>query len=80
MENKKAADDTSKNKRKVNYRYARRGNNKWIMHPVIRMGGLYLKNFGFNAGDEIEVSFKQGLIIIKKISAKQNLIAIRKAA
>lgn len=80
MENEKAADDNSRSKRKVNYRYVRRRHSKWIVHPVIRMGGLYLKNFGFNPGDEIEISFKQDLIIIKKISAKQNLIAIRKAA
>ncbi|MEO5644448.1 MAG: hypothetical protein ABIQ40_01990 [Bacteroidia bacterium] len=80
MENEKRTDDNVRNKRKVNYRYVRRSHHKWIMQPVIRMGGLYLKSFGFNAGDEIEISFKQGLIIIRKITAKQNLIVIRKAA
>jgi hypothetical protein len=80
MENKKVADDTSRNKRKVNYRYVKRRHNKWILQPVIRMGGLYLKSFGFNAGDEIEISFKRNLIIIKKITAEQTLTIVQKAA
>ena len=53
-------------KRKVYYKFARRSH-KWIRHPVIRLGGIYLKEYGFNPGDEIEVSFAQGRIVIKKL-------------
>ncbi len=55
-----------RSKRKVYYAYARRSR-KDIIHPVIRLGGIYLREFGFNIGDDIEVSCEKGRIVINKI-------------
>ncbi len=39
-----------------------------LPHPVIRLGGKYLKKFGFVIGDTIEVLFTRHYITIKKVS------------
>jgi hypothetical protein len=36
-------------------------------HPVIRFGGKYLVEFGFNIGDRIDVRLDQGYITITKV-------------
>jgi hypothetical protein len=50
-------------KQKVYYQhYGRNGNT----HPFIRIAGQYLKRFGFNVGDIIEVNVGNNHITIKK--------------
>lgn len=39
-----------------------------FFHPLIRLHGKYLLQFGFNVGDMIEVSMSAGQITIKKVS------------
>jgi hypothetical protein len=36
-------------------------------HPVIRFGGNYLTEFGFNIGDRIEMQLDSGVITITKV-------------
>lgn len=54
-------------RRKVHRRFARR-RHKYVAHPTIRIGGIYLKALGFDIGDEIEVSCTQGRIVIVKVA------------
>jgi hypothetical protein len=50
-------------KQKVYYQhYGRYGNT----HPFIRIAGQYLKRFGFNIGDIIEVNVENSQITIRK--------------
>jgi hypothetical protein len=52
-----------KRKQKIYYQhYGCKGNT----HPFIRIAGQYLKRFGFNVGDSIEVNVGNGHITIKK--------------
>ena len=37
-------------------------------HPVIRIGGHYLTQLGFQVGDMIEVSTEKGRIVITKVN------------
>ena len=39
-----------------------------FFHPLIRLRGKYLLQFGFNVGDIVEVSVSSGHITIKKLS------------
>lgn len=36
-------------------------------HPVIRFGGKYLVEFGFNIGDRIDVRLEKGCITLTKV-------------
>lgn len=38
-----------------------------FFHPLIRLRGKYLLQFGFNVGDMVEVSVSSGHISIKKL-------------
>ncbi|MCI0562702.1 MAG: type I toxin-antitoxin system SymE family toxin [Nitrososphaera sp.] len=38
-------------------------------HPVIRLGGRYLEEYGFKVGDQINVQFDKGCIVIIKVSS-----------
>jgi antitoxin component of MazEF toxin-antitoxin module len=42
--------------------------NRWTenRHPVIRLRGKYLRAYGFDVGDAIEVSVDTGQITIRK--------------
>src|ERR1035437_6458196 len=52
-----------KRKQKIYYQhYGCKGHT----HPFIRIAGQYLKRFGFNIGDSIEVNVGNGHITIKK--------------
>ncbi|MEO6240325.1 MAG: SymE family type I addiction module toxin [Bacteroidia bacterium] len=53
-------------KRKVYYKYSRRAR-KSVIHPAIRIDGLYLKEYGFNIGDNIEIACEEGQIMIRKL-------------
>jgi hypothetical protein len=59
-------EQTEKSKRqlKVCYGY-NSGSNK--PHPLINLGGHYLKKFGFNVGDFVELTIEKGQIVIKKV-------------
>ena len=37
-------------------------------HPIIRLGGNYLENLGFQVGDSIEVRTEQERIVITKLN------------
>ena len=52
--------------RKVYYGHYNHGST--LRHPVIRLGGKYLKEFGFEVGDRIEVWLEHNQITIKKQS------------
>jgi len=52
-----------KRKQKVYYQHFGR---KGETHPFIRIAGQYLKRFGFNVGDIIELNVGDGYITIKK--------------
>lgn len=41
---------------------------RWPPHPVIHLAGKYLKEFGFNIGDHIEVTLEPQRISITKVS------------
>ena len=43
-----------------------------FFHPHIRIAGKYLKEFGFNVGDSIEVYVTKGKITILKILEKDS--------
>ncbi len=47
----------------VQYGYYENSNSK---HPVIKMRGKYLRRFGFEVGDTVEISIEQGQITIRK--------------
>jgi len=66
MENKISIGFTRRRKQKVYYgNYAYQGG---FFHPVIRIGGKFLKDFGFEVGDNIEVNVTMGQISISKVS------------
>lgn len=44
-----------------------RRRHRTVMHPVIRLSGIYLERYGFNIDDEVEVTCVPGKIEIKKI-------------
>ncbi|HSH67507.1 MAG TPA: SymE family type I addiction module toxin [Bacteroidia bacterium] len=53
-----------KRKQKVYYQhYGKYGQT----HPFIRIAGQYLKKFGFNTGDTIEIKIETNCIVISKI-------------
>ena len=37
-------------------------------HPLINLGGHYLKQFDFNAGDFVELILEKGQIVIRKVT------------
>jgi len=39
--------------------------------PMIRIANNYLKEAGFNYGEKIEVEYKKGVIIIRKIAESE---------
>lgn len=65
MENKKKNLKPRKKRHKVYYGYYHYMSGSF--HPVIRIGGKYLKEFGFNIGDAIEVSVSKDTIYILRV-------------
>ncbi len=57
--------DKKMRKRKVCYAYY--CSPRASPHPVIRLSGKYLENFGFVIGDTVEVYLDQNQITIKKV-------------
>lgn len=53
----------SKRKLKVCYGYHGCSNRQ---HPVINLGGHYLKEFGFHVGDFVELTIEKEQIVIRK--------------
>ncbi len=47
--------------------YYQHYDNSYIPHPLIRLRGKYLAEFGFNVGDTIAVDVDVGQITIKKV-------------
>ncbi|MGA2624470.1 MAG: hypothetical protein ABSF91_11495 [Bacteroidota bacterium] len=43
-----------------------------LPHPVIRLGGKYLEEYGFAVGAGFEVSFEPGLITIRLSSIQED--------
>jgi len=65
MENKISIGFTRRRKQKVYYgNYQYQGG---FFHPVIRIAGKFLKDFGFEVGDHIEVNVSMGQITIVKV-------------
>lgn len=64
MEAKFIIGTTLKRKQKVYYGHY--GYEGGYFHPLIRIGGKYLKEFDFNVGDPIEISVAMGKITISK--------------
>jgi hypothetical protein len=58
---------TKKRIRRCKVHYLHYDFEKLPPHPVIRFGGKYLAEFGFNIGDRIDVSLDQGVITITKV-------------
>jgi hypothetical protein len=54
-----------KSKRKVYSGHYKNGR-KYVQHPVIRLGGKYLRKNGFEIGDTLHVSIVHGIIFIAK--------------
>ena len=46
--------------------YGSHHGSKYSRHPVIRISGKYLRDFGFKIGDTIEVKLSEGRIEISK--------------
>ena len=40
-------------------------------YPVIRIGGKYLKDYGFNIGDQIQLDLEPGCITITKVAESE---------
>jgi hypothetical protein len=54
--------------RKVYYGYY--NNNDSGPHPVIRLGGKYLEDYGFRVGECINIKMELNQITIKKINTR----------
>jgi hypothetical protein len=52
--------------RRLKVHYANYDFERLPPHPVIRFGGKYLEEFGFNIGDRIDVRLEKGSIHITK--------------
>lgn len=63
-EEKKEAIESPRRMKMQNRRY---GATNGCLYPVIRISGKYLESFGFQVGDEIEVTFELGQITIRKV-------------
>ena len=53
--------------RRLKVHYANYDFERLPPHPVIRFGGKYLAEFGFNIGDRIDVRLDNGSITITKV-------------
>jgi hypothetical protein len=53
-----------KRRLKVCYGYHSCSNRK---HPIINLGGHYLRQFGFDVGDMVELTLVKGQIVIQKV-------------
>ncbi len=54
---------------KVYRGYQKRSHYVLKEHPIIRLSGIYLSNFDFEIGDNIEVSTEKGRIVITKVNS-----------
>ena len=60
--------DKNGSRRRINkVYYAYYDHERWPPHPVIHLAGKYLKQYGFNVGDRIEVVVEPDQISIRKI-------------
>jgi antitoxin component of MazEF toxin-antitoxin module len=63
-----AAKQKFKNERTVYYADYEPLNGRRNVYPVIRLGGKYLRQFGFEIGDKIDVAVNKEQITIRKIN------------
>jgi len=66
MKNKISIGFTRRRKQKIYYGHYRNYNGGRF-YPVIRVGGIFLRDFGFDIDDSIEVSITMGQINIRKV-------------
>jgi hypothetical protein len=53
--------------------YGSHSGKNYSRHPIIRIAGKYLRDFGFKIGDNIEVKLSQGRIEISKVINEKDL-------
>ncbi|MBI3501319.1 MAG: hypothetical protein HY063_05940 [Bacteroidetes bacterium] len=66
MENKINVGFTRRRKQKIYYGHYRNFNGGKF-YPVIRVGGIFLRDFGFEISDCVEIIISQGKITISKV-------------
>jgi type I toxin-antitoxin system toxin SymE len=54
-------------KRRLKVYYGSHQGGTYSRHPVVRIGGNYLRAYGFKTGDTIEIKLSQGRIEITKV-------------
>lgn len=67
MENKIVIGSKRRRKQKIYYgHYPNYNGGKF--YPVIRIGGIFLRSFGFEINDSVEVTVSEGQIVITKVA------------
>ena len=64
--NSDSSENTKAGNRCLKVYYGSHHGSKYSRHPVIRLSGKYLRDFGFKIGDTIEVKLSDGRIEISK--------------